>query len=398
MPIDAETRSGWRAVLAFWLASRAALWGVALLASALLPLFRDRPLLNFTHPRPPAPVLGVWARWDSEWYLAIAEGGYRYEIRDPLQRARYPRHPTAGFFPLYPWLIRLLTPLAGSGVAAGWWISNLALPGFLLVWHQMLREDLGGPAARRGVVYFLCLPASLFCSAVYAESLFLLLCALCLWSLRRGRWLGAGGAAFAAALARPAGALLIVPMLLEAWRSSRAGPGAPDGTRGGVRRPASVLAAWLAPLAPAAGLAVFAGVCARAFGDALAFLHRQEAWRGTSGPPWRAFVRYFESGPAAHGVHDSTLELVFALAFLALLWAGLPRMRRAEWAFCLVAVLGPLCTSLFSFSRLALAAFPLLALPAAWGEREWVDRTLAFLLISVQALFVILFQGWGWAA
>lgn len=109
-------------------------------------------------------------------------------------------------------------------------------------------------------------------------------------------------------------------------------------------------------------------------------------------------MRYFQSGPAVHGVHNATLELVFALGFLALLAAGYRCLRRGEWLFCLAGVLVPLCTALFSFSRLALAAFPLLAAPALWGERAWVDRTLCCLLLSLQALSMVLFQGRAWVA
>jgi hypothetical protein len=401
-------RGAWRAVVPLWLASRGALWALAIIASALVPLYRNQPLLNFTHPRPPSALFDHWARWDSEWYLAIAEGGYRYEIADPMQRARHPNYPTAGFLPLYALLIRLLAPLAGSAIAAGWWISNLALPGFLLLWHSILREDVGQEAARRGLFYFLILPASIFCSAVYAESLFLLLCAGCLWGLRRERFLLAAACAFAASLTRPAGILLAAPLALEAWRSMRAGgrgpalPGRPAATAGRwaavLRAWAPALGRWAAVLAPAAGIVLFSAFCARTFGDPLAFIHRQEGWRGVSGPPWRAFVRYFQAGPAVHGVHNSTLELIFALACLALLWVGFRRLRRSEWVFCLLVVLTPLCTSLFSFSRLVLPAFPLLALPAVWGENDWVDRTLVCVLVAFQALAMMLFQGWDWVA
>ncbi len=397
MPLHSERSSEWRSVLALWLASRSVLWVVVLLAASLIPLFRGRPLLNYTHPRHPSPLFDSWARWDSEWYLAIAEGGYGLTLEDPLQRARYPYQPTAGFFPLYPWLIRVLTPLFGSGVAAGWWVSNLSLPVFLLLWHRMGRDDLGPAPALRAVAFFLCLPASLFCSAVYAESVFLLLSAACLLGLRRGSHGWAAAAAFGAALARPAGVFLTLPLAWEAWRSTRA-PSPAASPEAGPRRPSAARAlAWAAVLAPAAGIGVFAWVCGRTFGDPLAFVGRQDAWRGASGPPWRAFVRYVRDGPAVHGVHNSTIELVTTLAFLALLALGFRRMRRGEWAYCALAVLAPLCTSLFSFSRLALAAFPLLAVPAAWKEREGAFAAL-YLMVAVQSVYMVLFQGWAWVA
>ena len=67
MATQSEPRTEWRAVLAMWLAGRAALWTVGLVAAALIPLFRDRPLLNFVHPREASSFFVLWARWDSGW-------------------------------------------------------------------------------------------------------------------------------------------------------------------------------------------------------------------------------------------------------------------------------------------------------------------------------------------
>ena len=56
---------------------------------------------------------GVWERFDTLWYIRIAERGYD-------------RVEALVFFPLYPALIRFLTPLVGGPLPAAVVVSTLA--------------------------------------------------------------------------------------------------------------------------------------------------------------------------------------------------------------------------------------------------------------------------------
>src|SRR5258708_16898277 len=60
------------------------------------------------------------ARWDAAWYLTIAKHGYQPGVapQSPLR---------AGFFPLYPLLIRGLHQLGGPLLTAGTPLSTAAL-------------------------------------------------------------------------------------------------------------------------------------------------------------------------------------------------------------------------------------------------------------------------------
>ena len=66
----------------------------------------------------PTPIdeLNDWARWDSRWYVEIAQHGYSYHPNEQSSVA---------FFPLYSVLMRLLSiPLGGDRTAlvvAGHW-------------------------------------------------------------------------------------------------------------------------------------------------------------------------------------------------------------------------------------------------------------------------------------
>src|SRR5204862_5568419 len=84
-------------------ASAAALWGL----SARTTLFDPGAV---TRPFGPAgnALVAPLARWDSVWYLAIANDGYPAD--DPRR---------AAFFPLYPLLVRAANAVVGSPIVAG---------------------------------------------------------------------------------------------------------------------------------------------------------------------------------------------------------------------------------------------------------------------------------------
>src|SRR5688500_11389140 len=86
------------------------------------------------------PLLTPLARWDSVWYLRVAESGYGGKAS--LRSGHRPLHapdpaPRAAFFPLYPLLVRAVaTPLGGSNAAlliAAYLVSLAAFLGALVL-------------------------------------------------------------------------------------------------------------------------------------------------------------------------------------------------------------------------------------------------------------------------
>lgn len=375
-----------------FVSSRAALLLVGLLSTWLMAsgLTVQKGNLVF-HPPSPLP-LEIWARWDSEWYLLIAEKGYSgEEVRRQFEGlpVGYEPEATAGFLPAYPLLIRLLSPLLG-GVGAGVLVSNLSLAGALVLLYRIARSEAGGGAAGReaglaSCAALLVFPMSLFLSAVYAESLYLLLSLAAFYLARRGRFAGAGLAGAAAALTRPSGVLLAVPLLLE-WREAR--------LKG---RTGSFSCLWVLPI-PAA-LGSFMLYCAGIFGDPMALYARQSRWRGAMSGPWRAFLRWWEAGPAAHGAHDSTLELLIAVSFVAMLPVMVRRMRASMWVYAALAGLLPLCSTVWSFGRLALGVFPLFVIiGVSWaGGGRRLPILYGFVGTALSGLLMALFANWWWA-
>jgi hypothetical protein len=370
-----------RAVIVPFLATRLGLLVVGLLSLHLLPsaLMVQKGNLVF-HAPGPAP-LEMWARWDSEWYLMIANRGYG--ASDDLflgLPVAYRRGDDAGFFPLYPLLVRGVATLGASTLAAGVLVSNLALLAALMLLWETTRRDHGERVAARAVWILLAFPTSFFLSAVYAESLLLATLLGTVTLARAGRPFVAGLSAAACALCKPTGVLVLAPLLIELWR---------DRT-GRARR----LALALVPVAAALG--AWSISCRAIYGDLLPFVARQARWRGPMSGPWRAFVRYFD-GPRVHDAHHSTIDLACA----ALLLLGLPaiwrRLRTSEAFWATAAMLLPLCSSLWSFTRFAASIYPFhvaVGLSTEDSDRRFLSWIGA--MAPIGGLFMALFAAWWW--
>ncbi len=382
----------WRQLVVLFLASRTALLVVAMASARLLPSGLPAQPGNLLAHEATILPLEVWARWDAEWYLLIAEHGY--DARTHLAHAGLPYGPaaTAGFFPAYPMLIRILAPLLG-GVGAGVLVANACLLGALFLLYRLTAIEVGperGHVAGMAASAMLLLhPSSGFLSAVYPESLFLLLSLTSLGAARHGRLAVAGGAAAVAALTRPFGAVLVLPLLWEWWRRR-------DAPRQDLR-PRRWELLW--PALPVVALAGYMSFCASVFGDPLAFVARQAHWRGSLSGPWRAFVRWWQAGPVVHGTHGSTLELGVAVFTVVMLVVVVRRLPAAYGLLAVPITVAALGSTLWSFSRVSLALFPVaMVLGRLWAEeRTAVPVAYGFVGGSLAALLTALYASWWWA-
>jgi hypothetical protein len=212
-----EPRADWQIALAITAALRVVYTGVA--AAAAVFLHPDARLIhsNALTENLPAPggwhyaLLGIWERFDTLWYLRIAERGYDLP---------------AGvvFYPLYPCLIRSLRGLAGP-MAAALLISTLAaffyFWGLLRLVENEVRSEFPNAQPLRTVMLAATWPASFFFFAGYTEALAVALIVWCVGWARDERWVLAAACALAAGLTRSAGTLLIVPLAIMAWRARR---------------------------------------------------------------------------------------------------------------------------------------------------------------------------------
>jgi hypothetical protein len=393
--ITGTSRPQWLQLVCLFLASRGALFLVGLFSTYLLPSGLTVQRGNLVAHAPAPRALEMWARWDSEWYLLIAREGY--QVGDLVSGAGVPYEPwaAAGFLPLYPVLIRLLGGICGP-VAAGVLISNVCLLVSLLLLDRLLRLELGEPVGRRAGVAagaaMLLFPSSLFLSAVYAESLFLMLSLMVFVGAVSGRFWAAGIAGALAAVTRPFGLLLMIPIVFEWWRQRRAAR-----SGGGGGGPSVPSLAWSA--AVPAGLGVYLMYCWDVFGDPLVLVRRQERWRGGLSGPWRAFQSWWEAGPVAHGSHGSTYELVIAVACLVLLLLMARRLRPVYTVYATACVALALGSTLWSFARLAVTVFPFFMLMGLWWTEGHRFRWAVYAAVgaSSSGLLMALFANWWWA-
>ncbi|MFI2201039.1 glycosyltransferase family 39 protein [Streptomyces sp. NPDC020192] len=316
-------------------------------------------------------VLAVWsaargksaytlltARWDSLWYARVAGLGYGYEVRLPNGDV----HSDLAFFPLLPWLERLLhavTPLsyADAGFTVSLLASLAAAAGIFAVADRVYGPRTGICA----VLLWAVLPVGIVQSMAYSESLFTALAAWSLYALLTGRWLSAGALAALAGLTRPVGAAVVAAV----WVVGVLSFVRERGTRGGQapvwRRCLGML---LAPLG-AAGYVLWVGH--RTGKGPLGYLDVQAGWRNGFDGGY-AFARFvadkFTSFPSAL----AGAGLIVGVALL--LWLHVSGIRQRQPLALLVytgVVLAlALCASSYfgSKPRLLLPAFPVL-LPLA---------------------------------
>jgi hypothetical protein len=192
------------------------------------------------------PALSRYVAWDSEYYLAIALGGYEDPNVDhigdsfvssgggglmfwPFVAAQGGENVRQGislsyaFFPFYPFVIRLLSlPLSvlglsaiGTAALAGVVISMLGALAAVLAIFQLGRDELGDDGGLRAAFYLLIFPSSFFLAVVYTEGLFLGLAFSSLVLVRRGHRGWAALLAVLATFTRAAGVVLVVPLLMS---------------------------------------------------------------------------------------------------------------------------------------------------------------------------------------
>lgn len=369
------------------------------------------------------------ARWDAVWFLTIAQDGY----------GTPEHHPQAAFYPLYPLLVRALGWLVGSPLVGGILLSLGCFLGALALLHRLASIELGERDARGTVLLVAFFPAALFFSAVYSESLFLLLSVGAVLAARQGRWAWAGALAALAALTRNSGVLLLVPLALLFLYGPRAdrpdaalaeGEGrggtrddaAPRRARWRPRHPLTREALWLA-LAPA-GLALYLGWCWAALGDPFAPFAVQALWLRQFEPlgavpggieaAWLGLrqlahgspePRYFTAnGGDPFEVAGQSIMLagflVFALVALAGVLRRLPLAYGAYVAVALAATLSSPVTAqpLLSLPRYLAVLFPLHMWLARWsGERGGTERAVGASAVLL-GLFAAAFAHWSFVA
>ena len=317
------------------------------------------------HLEPVATILKGLTRWDGGWYLRIATEGYNLK--------------SAAFFPLYPWLIRALQSLGIDPGAGALLIPNLAFLFILVVFYRLVSLDYDDSVAVRALWYLALFPTAFYFSAMYTESLYLLLVLLALYLGRTRQWFLASLCGMLAGMSRNLGIFLLVPLLYEYWREENPAFKSPS-----LKTKGKLL--WFA-LVPA-GLVIYMFYLRQVLGNPLAFMEAQKFWKRSLDFPWNSIYQAAINTSVGNNLWNLLFTL-YALVLLVLAWKLLRPSYTIYMFFGLVVpLLSPATHSpLLSLPRFVLVLFPIYMVMALLVRREQVQWAL---LCSSTALMVYL--------
>jgi hypothetical protein len=362
-------------------------WQIAAIFTIVLRVFFSvmaAALSQFLHPHPaairsnaltdslPSPngwhlaLFGIWERFDTLWYLHIAQHGYDQPM-------------AAIFYPLYPALIRLFSGAMPSVAAA---LTASTIGTFFAFWGLLRMSSspttqgntTPGQSIPWGIATLLSLaawPSSFVLFAAYAESLTL---ALIVWAVlfaREDRWELATLCGILAGLCRPSGVLVAVPLILLAWRSRR--------TRSLVTilSPIGLLAYW--------GWLRYTG--------RLSVVDAYRIYQGaTFAPPWASLS---EIARLIFGHDDTVLALRLGLVVLALAFSLRREIQPEDKLFALALATQMLMYTgrpLLGGPRYVLPMYPAFLAMGFYATERWSPKKFAFYL----ATFGVLNLAWMW--
>ena len=338
-------------------------------------------------------LLDLPGRWDTGWYLTIANEGYLY-----LPTAKEDYQQNIAFFPAYPMAMRYLSIVLGrqplwTGVA----ISLVAFYFAIVYLLKLARNELGDEEqAITAVMLTAAYPFAVFFSAAYTESLFLLTLLGAVYHFRQNQLWRSAGWGFVCGLTRPPGCFLSVVLGLMAiapmW----------DAARWRVVTPPP--SAWptigkrvLAASAPGFGMLAFSAFVYQLTGNPFQWTMQNQAW-GRVYRSLDSIVSDRFAFIANNGLYNyaatQTIDLFYSLAVLLALAAVLPVYRRFGLPYAVFIILNTLpplsADGMLSMGRVTSILFPVfLWLGAAVPARHRGAWILCFALLQgfVAAMF-----------
>jgi hypothetical protein len=280
-------------------------------------------------------------------------------------------------------------------VHAGLLLSLVAFVIAAVFLYRLARESLDAERALAAVWLLAAYPFSVYYSAPYTESLYLLAVLATLHYFGRDRWGPAAVWGAIAGLSRPNGcflsAVLAIVVLGEMWRARQ------DGRAAVTRRAVTQLAV---ASTPGLGMLAFTAYLYERFGVPLLWTHVQGAWG-------RSYTSVIElTGTTATSLRQSGLAAylfaqpyevmnsgaaVFGILMIVPVWR---RLGLAYAAFVALSLVPPLVMGgTMSLARVSSTLFPIFILLAAWCSPA---RRMALIAVfaTLQGLVAALFFTW----
>lgn len=323
----------------------------------------------------PGMWLGMWQRFDSNWYLSIAERGYGQIPGD------------VHFPPLYPLLIRIAAPIFGSTYLAALVLSSLATIYVLKLLHDLFHQWGEPKLADRALLLFIIYPAFFFCFSAYSEPLFLVSALLSLRAMQARSWGWAGFWIFCAILLRLQGIALLAPMAYLMWNDIPF-----------LRKPAH----WSG--SAIAGLGGLAYLYVRAQSDTQEAIPLVEAdLHARLVPPWQSYgyaVETLFSGRATFIDFLNWSVVTFICILLVWGWKKVPPAYSIYTAFSLLVIMTRMVDTqpLVSMTRYSLTFFPMFFWLTIAADHPMLRRIIIYGSILLSLYLSGQFFLWGWVA
>ena len=347
-------RPAWRTPLVAWVSSRALVLGLAIAMSLAFGL----PTRGVDPAVPDA--FALLGGWDTTWYLDVARHGYAHDAGQVGEVFT-----NLAFFPLMPGLMAAALGVGINPFFAALVVANAAFLGALIAMRELTRGRDGEEAAGRATWTLALLPPAVYCSLAYTEAIALAAAIAAALAATRGRYAAAGLLAAVAGLTRPTGGIVVLLLVMLAWR---------DPAPGRARR----LALSVLPSVVAVG--AFLGWMAVERGSAFLPFEAQRAWdRGQLGiglvtaAPREIAAGWdlVREGTFTAAYHATFRDLLFTVAYLwllARLWRSEGGIRSPWVAYSAAVLVIPLSSgTISSMARLGLMAFPL-----TWPLADWI--------------------------
>jgi hypothetical protein len=322
-------------------------------------------------------------RWDSNWYISIADSGYSFSPE---------KNSNIAFFPLYPALIRAGHELTGIRMSwVGFYLSITFALGAFLMLYRLLLLDYVKSQSLKIVIFWILFPFSYFLISVYTESLFVFLAVTSLYFARKKRWLAASIIAALAVLSRPYGIFLLPVLIWEYFSDEKFSLAA-------LRQKGF----WLISVIPLATFLLFIVYNKLRFNEPFAFLLAQQNWGRMITSPLPVFFAYTREilKSSTYTVQNLHFAVDFAVVLFALtaIYLSIKKLIRPTYILLGILLITPalLSGTFTSIHRYVFVAFPFFIAPVLTLEKNsWLFGGYCFLSFLLLLYFASLFVRWA---
>jgi len=341
-------------------------------------------LANGDPTNPPQLLLNQFAKWDGPHYMYLAQNGYTNQ-GDPAN--------FIVFFPLYPFLVRLITFDFAYINLSGLVISNISSLIAVIYLFKLAKLDYSDSIAKKTILFLSVFPTAYFLSAVFTEGLFLATVIASLYYARKAKWAYAGILSLLASLTRIAGLLLLPVLIVEyldqkEWKIKATDP----------------KITWT--ILPALGFLTYLLINYQVTGNFFTFIEIERThWFETLNPieGLLGTIGWTTNGAYPDNIMIGYAQLIFAALGLTMVIAGFiaaykHKLRPSYALYMLLIWMLAVSTSFWiSIPRYVLSMFPMFMLFALISRKKTSPITITIVSFAALAFFTWLFASGTWA-